>query len=195
MKLTLAVTGTLFLLLAIIFLNLGHWLSAPASAPIPADLIVSLGGDGGERGQMAATLYKAGYAKKILLTGMGGCSNITGDCYQHKRSLFLLNQGIATKTLIFDEQATSTHQEVINIAALLRANHWVSVLIVSDPPHMLRLDYALRPVFKKAGLHSQLIKSDAPTWHADRWWQDERWAQFCAMEVVKLIYYALAYNN
>jgi hypothetical protein len=44
MKLTLAITGTLLLLIAIVFLNLGYWLSAPANEPAKADLIVTLGG-------------------------------------------------------------------------------------------------------------------------------------------------------
>ncbi len=70
MKLTLSVTGILLLLVAIIFLNLGQWLSAPANDPVKVDLIVALGGGKGERDQMAVDLYRAGYAQKILLTGM-----------------------------------------------------------------------------------------------------------------------------
>ena len=185
----------LFILAGFALNNLGYWLSAPASTPIPADLIVSLGGDGGERGQMAAILYKTGYAKKILLTGMDGRQVSTQRHYLNSRTQFLLDQGVPIESLIFDDQASNTHQEAINIAALLQKHHWQRVLVVSDPPHIRRLDYALRPVFKKAGLHYQLIQSDVPTWHADRWWQDERWAQFCAKEVVKLVYYAFAYNN
>lgn len=195
MKRILFVISFLFLLAGFAFNNLGYWLSAPASAPIPSDLIVSLGGDNGERGKMAAMLYKAGYAKKILLTGMDGGQDSTQRHYLHLRTLFLLDQGLPIESLIFDDQAINTHQEVINIAALLQTHQWQRVLVVSDPPHMRRLDYSLRPVFEKAGLHYQLIQSDVSTWHADRWWQDERWAQFCAMEVVKLVYYALAYNN
>lgn len=49
--------------------NLGYGLSAPANEPIQVDLIVALGSV--ERDQMAAVPYNAGYAKKILLTGMG----------------------------------------------------------------------------------------------------------------------------
>ena len=70
MKPTLAVIGFLLLLIAIAFINLGYWLSAPANVPVQTDLIVTFGGGSGERDQMAAVLYKAGYAAKILLTGM-----------------------------------------------------------------------------------------------------------------------------
>ena len=185
----------LILLVGITFTDLGYWLSAPASEPIKSDLIVALGGDSGERGQMAVALYKAGYAKKILLTGMEGGADATRRHYLHWRSHFLLAQGVPAEALIFDDQAMSTHQEAINIAALLQAHHWHRALVISDPPHMRRLDYCLQPVFEKAGLSYLLIQSYAPTWHADRWWQNKRWSQFCVREVLKLIYYALAFHN
>ena len=91
MKLTLTVTGTLLLLLAILFVNLGHWLSEPVKKPVKTDLIVTLGGGGIERDQMAADLYKAGYAKKILLTGMYASLRAGQSYYQSPRSLFLRN--------------------------------------------------------------------------------------------------------
>lgn len=63
-------------------INLGYWLSASANEPIQVDLIVALGS--GERDQMAAVLYNAGYAKKILLTGMG-VGSIAGQSHYQAR--------------------------------------------------------------------------------------------------------------
>ena len=194
MKRILSVISFLLLLVAIAFINLGSWLSAPAKEPIQVDLIIALGGGSGERDQMAAVLYKVGYDKKILLTGMGGVSDAGHNYYKSPRSQFLLKQGVPAEALIFDGQSTSTYQEAINTAALLNAHHWQSALVISDPPHMRRLDYCLQPVYEKAGLSYQLIQSYAPTWHADRWWQDIKWLQFCVKEAVKLIYYALAFR-
>lgn len=77
MKHTFAAISFLLLLAGFVFINLGYWLSAPASEPVQANLIVTLGGGTGERDQMAAVLYKAGYANRILLTGMGGISEIS----------------------------------------------------------------------------------------------------------------------
>lgn len=195
MKCILAVISFLLLLVGMAFINLGYWLSASANEPIQVDLIVALGGGSIERDQMAAVLYNAGYAKKILLTGMEGDSDAGQNYYLASRSRFLLKQGVPAEALIFDGQSTSTYQEAINTAALLNAHHWQSALVVSDPPHIRRVDYCLQPVFKKAGLSYQLIQSNVPTWHAERWWQDKKWAQFCVREVVKLVYYALAYRN
>ena len=194
MKLTLAVIGILLLSIAIVFLNLGYWLSAPANDPVKTDLIVTLGGGGAERDQMAVNLYKAGYAKKILLTGMGGAVDSGKGFYQSPRSLFLLKQGVPAETLLFDGLSDSTHQEALTIAALLTAHHWHSALVVSDPPHLRRINFCLQPVFKKAGLSYRLIQSNVPTWQADRWWQEERWRQFCLNELVKLFFDAVVYG-
>jgi uncharacterized SAM-binding protein YcdF (DUF218 family) len=194
MKLTFVVTVILLLLIGILFLNLGHWLSSPANTPVKADLIATLGGGIGERDQMAVDLYKAGYAKKILLTGMGGIVNSGKGYYKSPRSLFLLKQGIPPEALLFDELSTNTYQESFNIAALLTVHHWHNVLVVSDPPHLRRINFCLQPVFKNAGLSYRVIQSTTPTWQADRWWQDKRWRQFCLNEIVKLFFYALVYG-
>ena len=144
--------------------------------------------------QMAVDLYKTGYAKKILLTGMGGVVDSGQGFYQSPRSLFLLKQGIPAEALLFDGLSVNIHQEALTIAALLTAHHWRNALVVSDPPHLRRINFCLHPVFKKAGLSYRLIQSTVPNWQADRWWQDERWRQFCMDEVVKLIFYAVAYG-
>ena len=178
MKRILSVISFLLLLLGVAFINLGYWLSTPANNQYQADLIVALGGGSGERDQMAAMLYKAGYSKKILLTGMKGISDAGQRYYKSPRSQILLKQGVPAEALIFDGQSTSTYQEAINTAALLNAHHWRSALVISDPPHMRRLDYCLQPVYEKAGLSYQLIQSYAPTWHADRWWQNKRSISF-----------------
>ncbi|UOA08287.1 YdcF family protein [Methylobacter sp. S3L5C] len=194
MKLTLAVTGILLLLVAILFLNLGHWLSTPANTSVKADLIVTLGGGEVERDKMAVELYKAGYAPKILLTGMFPSLRAGQSYYKSPRSLFFLKQGIPPEALLFDGLSVNTHQEALNLATLLTVHHWHSVLVVSDPPHLRRINFCLQPVFKNAGLSYRVIQSTTPTWQADRWWQDKRWRQFCLNEMVKLIFYALVYG-
>ena len=193
MKLNLTVTGTFLLLLAILFVNLGHWLSEPVNKPVKTDLIVTLGGGGIERDQMAADLYKAGYAKKILLTGMGKIVNSSQHYYEYPRSLFFLKQGIPAEALLFDGLSINTHQEAINIAIVLTAHHWHSALVVTDPPHIRRVAFCLSSVFKNNFSYS-LIQSDVPTWHADRWWQDERWRRFSLDEALKLVFYAIVYG-
>ncbi|MFI3197387.1 MAG: hypothetical protein QX196_03600 [Methylococcaceae bacterium] len=70
---------------------------------------------------------KAGYAKNILLTGMGGFVEDSGNgFYQSPRSLFLLKQGIPAEALLFDGLSINTHQETLNLATLLRDVHEIT---------------------------------------------------------------------
>jgi uncharacterized SAM-binding protein YcdF (DUF218 family) len=195
LKRILFISTVLLLFTGYAFKNLGYWLSAPASAPIVADLIVVLGGDAGERNEKAVELYKAGFANKILITGMAGLSDKPANHEQQLRVNYLLNQGVKIEALIFDEQAQNTHEEASAIAALLKAQHWHSALIITDPPHLRRLNGALQPDFNKADLQYRLIQTKATNWDSKCWWQDKRWNQFCVMEVIKLVYYSMAYNN
>ena len=194
MKRILLIISFLLLLIFALF-NLGNWLSEPANKPVQADLIVALGGGSGERDQMAARLYKAGYADKILITGMGYTLKAGLTYYQHPRPLFFLIQGIPNEALMFDGRAINTHQETINLAALMTSQHWRSVLVVSDPPHIQRINYCLEALFTQNGLSYRLIASDIPSWHTGRWWQEPRWLFFCVSEVIKLAYYALVYGG
>ena len=96
---------------------------------------------------------------------------------------------------MFYGMAINTHQESINIAALMTTQHWRSVLVVSDPPHIQRINYCLEALFKHNGLSYRLIASDIPSWHTGRWWQEPRWLFFCVSEVIKLVYYVLVYGG
>lgn len=177
-------------------LNLGHWLSSPAGQPMPADVIISLGGDDGERVKTALLLYQAGYAKYILLTGVEpayvqGRRNYTDDW----RSQYLLKQGVPEAALLFDNQARNTWQEGIKTAALLKHNAWTTALVISNPPHMRRLKQSWQPLFDSQALQLRLIKTPSPDWNPGRWWQTEKWSTFCLKEVSKLIYYTYKYNH
>ena len=114
--------------------------------------------------------------------------------YNKLIALWRGNQADTSEALLFDGLSINTHQEALNLAALLTAHHWRNALVVSDPPHLRRINFCLQPVFKKAGLSYRLIPSTVPTWQADRWWQEERWRQFCLSEVVKLFFYAVVYG-
>ena len=109
----LAISSFLLLLTFALF-NLGNWLSEPTNKPAQADLIVALGGGARERDQMAARLYKEGYADKILITGLWRSARAGLSYFQHPRSLFFLMQGIPAEALMFDGLAINTHQESIS---------------------------------------------------------------------------------
>ena len=76
----------------------------------------------------------------------------------------------------------------------MQANGWKSVLVVSDPPHMLRLRYSWFSHFWGSDLSYTLIATNPPWWSAWRWWANPQSSSFVGAEVLKLGYYVLRYR-
>lgn len=174
-------------------LNVGHWLSAPGNVPTQGDIIVALGGGGIERVQRALTLYREGYANRILLTGFDRTSGMASNHYLHWKSRMLVDGGVPPEALFFDDQSENSHDEANNTAVLMKIRQWKTALVVSDPPHLRRLDMVWGPACTPHGLEYRLIATEPQTWNTSGWWRDEVWAKFVGMELLKLSYYAMAY--
>lgn len=173
--------------------NLGYWLSAPQDAPQPADLIVVLGGGEKYRVRRALDLYQDGYARNILLAGLNWQAERFATYDLHWRSRLLLAWGVPQEALLFDDQSRNSYEEAENTAKLMTERRWKSALVVSDPPHLRRLELVWRKVAAQYGIKYQLIASEPKNWDAAQWWRDKVWAKFVGMELVKLAYYAAVY--
>jgi len=140
-----AVTGLSIASIILVGLNLGHWLSAPGTAPIQGDVIVALGGNGGpERVERALELYRNGYAKGILLTGFHRANEQSSNLYRHWEAKLLIEGGVPSEALLFDDQSKNSYEEAHNTALLMQSRHWKRALVISDPPHLRRLALVAR---------------------------------------------------
>lgn len=190
------VTACMFSVGLVIFgvVNVGHWLSAPGTAPTQGDVIVALGGSGGTgRVETALQLYREGHANTILLTGFSKISERKLNPYLHWESRFLLDAGVPSDVLLFDDRSRNSYDEANNTAVLMKSRQWKRVLVVSDPPHLRRLGMVWGTACARHGLEYRLIATESPTWNASNWWRDKVWARFVGMELLKLSYYAMAY--
>lgn len=170
----------------------GRFLSSPQFEPEEADLIAILGGGVGERLKKGAELYRLGYANKILVTGFPEMDGNTLPTYSIWRQKYLLEQGIPEQSLILDNSAKSSFTEAVAIRKLMLESKWRKVLIVSDPPHLRRLNIMLSSVFtKNDNLSFYLIASEPRWWRPQNWWADTISAQFVLLEVLKLGYFFL----
>ena len=121
-----------------------------------ADAVVVLGG-GAEwpHGELSSTalhrsihgirLYRDGRAPLIVFSGARGR---TPPSPSELRRALALACGVPAQAILNDEGATTTHQEADRVAGLLRPRGAGSVLLVTDPYHMVRA----RRVFQRAGL-------------------------------------------
>ena len=193
LKAVVMVGAFTLLLTILIVLNVGYWLSAPRTVPTEGDIIVALGGGGIERVQRALQLYREGYAKKILLTGLGRVPGQRPNHYLQWESRLLLDGGAPSEALLFDNQSGNSSEEANNTALLMKSRQWKTALVISDPPHLRRLDMVWGAACARHGLEYRLIATKPPTWDASRWWGDKMWAKFVGMELLKLAYYTVAY--
>jgi uncharacterized SAM-binding protein YcdF (DUF218 family) len=173
--------------------SLGIYLSSPAQALQKADLLVLLGGDSGTRSLLGAQLFSEGYAPRILLTGLDSGEKDILPYYLHWRSQVLIARGVPQDKILFDKASMNSWQEAEHTLAIMKIKGWKSVLIVSDPPHMRRLNWVWKTTFEKSGLEYSLVASSPSWWNPKRWWSDERSAKFVLSELIKYSYYRLKY--
>ncbi|HWH70654.1 MAG TPA: YdcF family protein, partial [Candidatus Sulfotelmatobacter sp.] len=81
------------------------------SGPVEADVIVVLGGGGGDRAKRAAELFLAGAAPRILVSG-------DGDTESNRR--LLIRQGVPAAAIQVEPNSMNTQQNATFSAPLLR---------------------------------------------------------------------------
>jgi uncharacterized SAM-binding protein YcdF (DUF218 family) len=84
----------------------------------------------------ALDLYRRGIVGKIILTGGVAPGDRLSEAAAGKQ--YLVAQRLPAEALLLEEKSTTTWENMQNAAALARAGGISSVLLVSDPFHMLR---------------------------------------------------------
>jgi uncharacterized SAM-binding protein YcdF (DUF218 family) len=163
------------------FLTAGAALSFSAELLHRADVVVVLGG-GATRYARGAELIKAGLSKQLVV--------IEPNAAERKNAL------ATVPGVIFwdDVLPANTWGEAHTAHARMLAKGWKSVLVVSDPPHMLRVRYAWSSAFRGSDLTYTLVATNPPWWSPWRWWTNPSAARFVKSELLKLAYYVVYYR-
>ena len=164
------------------FFSAGSVLSSPAAAPHAADVVVVLGGDDGPRYARGRELLLAGYAKRMILFEPNGA----------ERQAALAQ---VPNVEIWDKvQPQNSWGEAQAVRTWMLAKGLQSALVVSDPPHLLRVSYSWWSAFRGTDLQYTPIAANPPWWPGWRWWRNPRAATFVDHEVLKLGYYLIRYR-
>lgn len=174
------------------YLSLGFLVSFHASKPDKADVIVVLGGDDGLRVRKGAELYKKGFARHILLTGID--SRYYRPSHPNWRERKLMALGVPRSAIEVDTWSETTWEEAENAAETMDRKGWDSAIVVSDPPHMLRLHQSWKRAFEKAPKKRFILVATAPEWwNRWLWWQNRTSQRFVISEVKKNLFYSVMY--
>ncbi len=101
--------------------------------------------------------------------------------------------GVDGATVFTDERPISSWDEAVYSRAWMEMKGVKQVLVVSDPPHMLRLWYTWSRVFDGSELHYSLVPTNPAWWSTWRWWANDESRRFVGSEVLKLAYYGWHY--
>ena len=162
------------------FFSAGTLPSLPASLPHHADVVVVLGG-GLDRYPRGRDLVLAGYAERMVLFEPNAVER--QDALARLRLVEIRD----------DVRPANSWTEAKVVRAWMQANGWHTALVVTDPPHLLRVAHAWSSTFRGTDLTYTLVPSDPPWWPGWRWWRDPRSAAFVDSEVFKLGFYVLRY--
>jgi uncharacterized SAM-binding protein YcdF (DUF218 family) len=113
-----------------LFLLFGARLVLTVSAPpSPADAILVLGGETPRRSAKAADLYKAGLAPRIFVSGGGDATIIRR---------YLIQEGVPADRILIEDRSTTTWENALFIAPVLRNHNVRRVLLVTSWFHTRR---------------------------------------------------------
>ena len=176
---------------AIFFLSLGFVVSLHAGNPEQSDVIIVLGGDNGLRVRKGAELYKAGYAAHVIVTGIDEKFYHPGHPNWRERRMMAL--GVPKNAIKVDTKSTTSWEEAENTSDTMKKKGWKSALVVSDPPHMLRLYETWSKAFEGSSKKFILVPTNPIWWHPMLWWKNEKSYQFVMNEIKKNLFYAVVY--
>lgn len=130
--------------------------------PQKSDLIVSLGGDSElNRIKKAANLFKNNYANTILITGYN--EKIKYKNLNLKRLTYLEGESIDINQIYIAYNTKNTLSEIIYIYNFMKFNSLKSALIVTDPPHSLRIQAIIKLMKFNKDIKFSIISSN-PNW-------------------------------
>lgn len=90
----------------------------------------------------AVSLYRQGYAPRMLVTGGVGVGDTLSEGEVARR--YVVSSGVPDEVILVEREGATSAESMANAAALMRREGLVSALIVSDSYHMLRLELLAR---------------------------------------------------
>ena len=132
--------------------------SSPPPATVTADAALVLSGDGAyRRVARAAELYRAGAVPIVIVTGRG----IGGDSAEALRAE-CVERGIAAESVLMERESTSTRENMLFVAPLVRRGGYRRVALVTSDYHMGRAERAARKVMPEVEWLAVPVKDAGP---------------------------------
>ena len=147
--------------------RVGDWLVVNQN-PVRSDAIIVLGGGPIQRIAEGVSLYKKGYAPRIIVSG--GAPALPFESQADIMSQQAMDMGVPMSDIILENRSWTTYQNALYTERIMRANHFTSALVVSSNFHMRRVSLVFDLVYRGSGIRLRFISSPDPQFHPTHWW-------------------------
>ena len=90
----------------------------------------------------ALSLWKRGFAPRLILTGGVGKGDVTSEAAVGRR--YVLKRGVPDSAILLEHVGRTTRESMVAVSTLMHERGMSRAIFVSDPYHMLRLDILAR---------------------------------------------------
>ncbi len=195
-----------------------RWLDV-GRPPRPSDFLMVLDGDRKWRPKLAAAIFKARLARKVLvalpigedggekgdITDLperpGGCCARISDvpffplAAKGSMSAALVRSGVPENDVAtLPRKVANTHDEALALAAFLQSRPGASATVVTSGYHTRRAELAFGQVLGHDSGRVSFVSAPADWCESDNWWQTESGRHTVALEYGKLAFYLLRYG-
>jgi uncharacterized SAM-binding protein YcdF (DUF218 family) len=161
------------------------WYLAPQDRLRPADAIVTVSGDDGERLKTAITLKQEGWAPLLIFSGAAHDPSSPSNAATMRHAAILA--GIDPNLIIIEEGSRNTRENAERTARIIDERRIESIILVTSPYHQRRAAHEFRQAL---GGDVDIINHSAQdhNWRRSRWWNNPRGWYLTVTETPKLIY-------
>ncbi len=189
----LCVVGVLFLFILVGLLTVDMWASLIArflvvnETPQRSDMIIIPSGtDNGGRIRYGVTLYKKGFAPRILLSGS---SYLWGETKIDLMKVYTHLLGVPERDIFVDHDSGSTVENAIFAKDIAKKSGCRSVLVVTSPTHSRRTKMVFQKYFPKE--IRVTVSCDLSTFEVNGWWKLPETAREVSYEYFVFLWYGL----
>jgi uncharacterized SAM-binding protein YcdF (DUF218 family) len=195
----LAIAAGLLVLLALVHPWLLAWAGAyldASSPPRPVDDVLILGGDVETRPFVAAALYKAGLAKRVLLTNVKHSHEVEDGLVLSEPEIarqVLLKRGVpADAIVLLPDVVDSTADEARSLKRYLDENPGRTAAVVTNDYHTRRARLIFRAEIGERAADLPFFAAPTEGFGAGDWWRSERGCAQYADEYVKMLWFLVS---
>lgn len=189
----------LFIILVILFLNLGRFLDA-TQKPSETELLVCLGG-GDYKSRIAKTseIFKKKLVSSstiILTSYVNNQNEVKKGITEDKRITYLKKQNFDKVNIVLKKDLKNTAEEIIYIKKYMLKNNIQNVTLVSEPAHSRRIllySYFLN-IKGDEKLNFKVVGSYDKSWNKDIFYKNKYSLSYSISELAKIFYGLFLYG-